>query len=62
MLINPPNIRINQKAVHLAVNILNRDLESIKASGFGDLKVKIKMDNFRFESMNRSAPILESSA
>ena len=55
MFINPPNIRINQKAVHLTVNILNRDLESIKASGFGDLKVKIKMDNFRFESMNRSA-------
>ena len=39
MFINPPNIRINQKAVHLAVNILNRDLESIKASGLGDLKV-----------------------
>ena len=54
MFINPPNIRINQKAVHLAVNILNRDLESIKASGLGDLKVKKNfMDNLRFERMNR---------
>ena len=31
------DVRIDQKRVHLRVNVLDRDLESVEASGFGNL-------------------------